>query len=132
MEAGIEQKVVINIAAFWGVSSCTLVHRYNLLSESSGQNAHYHSDTLRLVHNVRTTKLHGNTSQNFNADRRTRTRSFRNPRTRRRNRRVRTADVDRENMNCTVLWHQGETTVGSYRRVLVENNKKVSEELPSL
>jgi hypothetical protein len=35
-------------------------------------------------------------------------------------------------MNCTVLWHQGESKVGSYMRVLMENNKKISEELPSL
>jgi hypothetical protein len=34
-------------------------------------------------------------------------------------------------MECTVLWHQREAKVGSYKRVLVEK-EKVSEELPSL
>jgi len=127
VEAGIEQKVVIKIAAFWGASSCTLVHRYNLLSASSGLKAHYHSATMSALPNC--TASHPRTSIQ----------------TKKRGRRVfgirgleeESAGSEWEtslerNMDCTALWHQGETKVGSYRRVLVENNKKVSEELPSL
>jgi hypothetical protein len=66
------------------------------VSASSGHNAHYHSATLRLFHSVGTTKLHGATPQNFNTDRRTRTKSLRNPRTQRRKCRVRMGDVVRE------------------------------------
>lgn len=102
----------------------TGIHRYNLLSVSSGQNAHYHSTTLRLVQNVGTTTNcaapHPRTSTQ----------------TEERERRVfRICGLEEEsagsewemfekNMDCTVLWPQGETKVGSYRHVLVENNKK--------
>jgi len=81
-----------------------MVHRYILLSASSGQNAHSHSAALRVVHNVGTTKPHGAKSQNFNTDRRMRTKSSRNPRTPRRKRRVRLGDVVREDhgLYCAV------------------------------
>jgi hypothetical protein len=87
-------------------------------------NAHSHSATLRLVHNVGTTKRHGAKSRNFNRDRRMRTKSFGI-----REFQEESAGSDWDTslgsiLDCTVLWHQGERKVESYRRVLVENKKK--------